>query len=232
MLAEALEAGWTPVAVYATAAVAAANAAVLAALNAPPLILSERAMARISDVETPSGIVAVLPLALDDLESLLATGDSALVLAGISDPGNAGTLVRSAEIFGIRSAVFARSGVDPHNGKVIRATMGAVFRTRLCVADSPEFVLAARRHGYTIVAATKDGAPLPGIRFPAKTLLVIGSERRGVTDWLTRWDVGVTIPQPGAGESLNAAVAGGIILYAFSQQIYGAGEEPRRREKP
>jgi TrmH family RNA methyltransferase len=232
MLAEALAAGRTPIAVYATAAAADANASVLGALSFPPCLVGERAMARISDVETPSGIVAVLPLALDDLESLLSTGDPALVLAGIADPGNAGTLVRSAEIFGIRSAVFARPAVDPHNGKVIRATMGAIFRIRLCSADPEDLLLAARQHGYAIVAATKDGARLPGFRFPSKTLLAIGNERRGVAASLPRWDFGVTIPQRGAGESLNAAVAGGIILYTFSQQYYGTSGEARTLEKP
>jgi len=97
--------------------------------------------------------------------------------------------------------------------------MGAVFRTRLCVANPDELLEAARRHGYHIVAAARTGIPLPEFRFPRRVLLAIGSERHGVGAWLPRWDTGVSIPQPGHGESLNAAVAGGIIFYTFSQQF-------------
>jgi TrmH family RNA methyltransferase len=218
MLREALEARRTPDAVYATQAAADAHAALLGPLADRLHVVPDRALARISDLETPPGLVATFPLALDDLETILSEGRPAIVLAGVADPGNAGTLVRSAEIFGLRSAIFARSGVEPHNPKVVRATMGAVFRTRLALADPDELVAGARRHGYEIVAASRDGVALPEFRFPERALLAVGNERHGVAAWLPRYDLGVAIPQPGGGESLNASVAGGIIFYAFSQQ--------------
>jgi TrmH family RNA methyltransferase len=219
LLGEALAAGRTPDAVYATEDALLTHRELLGPLDERTFVVPERALARASELETPPGTIAVLPLALEPLEALLASGQPAIVLAGISDPGNAGTLLRSAEIFGIGQAVFARSGVEPHNPKVVRATMGALFRMRLAVGGPDELVEQARAHSYEIVAAARNGVPLPEFRFPPRALIAIGNERHGVASWLPRWDTGVAIPQPGGGESLNASVAGGIIFYAFSQQF-------------
>jgi TrmH family RNA methyltransferase len=97
--------------------------------------------------------------------------------------------------------------------------MGAFFRMDLAEAEPHDVVAAARRHGFSIVAALRDGVPLPDFQFPRKALLAVGNERRGIADWLPAWDLGVSIPQRGPADSLNAAVAGGIIFYAFSQQF-------------
>jgi TrmH family RNA methyltransferase len=227
LLEEALRAGLVPQAVYATDAMLGALAP-YPALAALAFSVPERAMARLSDLETPPGIVAVLPLVTESLAALLERGEPALLLAGIADPGNAGTLLRSAEIFGMKAAIFGAGGVDAHAPKVVRATMGAIFRLRIASAGPQQLLEAARRHGYSLVAATRSGTPLADVTFPARTLLAIGNERRGVGSWLPSWDVGVAIPQSGGGESLNAAVAGSIILYAYSQ---GRSEPDETREK-
>jgi TrmH family RNA methyltransferase len=193
-------------------------------------IVPERAMARLSDLETPPGVLSVFSTALAGLDTLLAAGDAVVLLAGVSDPGNAGTLLRSAEIFGVTRAVFARDGVEPHNSKVVRATMGALFRMSLALAEPDELLAAAGRNGYTIVAAMREGIALPAFRFPSRPLIAIGNERRGVGGWLPRWDAAVSIPQQGNAESLNAAVAGGILLYAFSQRSEAIHERPKSPE--
>jgi TrmH family RNA methyltransferase len=181
-------------------------------------VVPDKAMARISDLETPPGILAVLPLRLESAAALL-DGGAVVALAGVSDPGNAGTLLRAAEIFGIAAAVFVGDAVEPHNPKAVRATMGAIFRMRIAIADGPSLTAAARAAGYDIVAAGREGEPLPGFAFADRTVIAVGNERHGVRDALPAWDRTVTIPQPGGGESLNAAVAGGIIFYAFSQRF-------------
>ncbi len=220
MFDEAIASGHEPRAVYVTERGLGALGDRTTLLGAQRLfVVDERSMARLSDVETPPGIIAVFPLELASLQDLLATGEPAIVLAGVADPGNAGTLLRSAEIFGIRHAVFAREAVEPHNPKVVRATMGAIFRMSIATVDASELIELAATHRYTIVAATHDGIALPVFTFPKRALLAIGNERHGVSGWLPRYDAGVTIPQPGGGESLNASIAGGIILYAFSQQM-------------
>jgi TrmH family RNA methyltransferase len=218
LLAEALAAERPVEAVYATESGAAALAGpVRDAVAGRTFLISDRAMARISDLETPPGILAVLPIELEPCGAVL-DGEPALLLAGVADPGNAGTLLRSAEIFGITRAVFAGDAVEPHNPKVVRATMGALFRMRVAAAGAAEIVAEARRAGYTVVAAAREGLPLPAFSFPERPLIAVGNERHGVAAVLPSWDQTVSIPQAGRGESLNAAVAGGIILYAFSQR--------------
>ncbi len=222
MLEEALDAGLEPLAIYATDRGLASLDALVAAgrfRNDRTFLIDGRAMAKVSDLETPPGLLAVLPLVETPLATLLAGGEPAVVLAGVADPGNAGTLLRSAEIFGITRAVFARDAVEPHNPKVVRATMGALFRMTIASADASDLLAAARANGYRIVAATRDGIALGAFRFPERALIAIGNERHGISAWLPTYDDGVTIPQTGRGESLNASVAGGIILYAFSQDV-------------
>ena len=175
-------------------------------------------MARLSELETPPGILAVFAQPATDLESLMRRGKALLLLAGVGDPGNAGTLLRTAEIFGLRGAVFTTDAVEPFNPKVTRATMGAIFRMELAVAGAGEVRDAAGRHGFTVVAAERGGTPLPEFVFPERSLIAIGHERHGFSTSLPGYDLAVGIPQEGAGESLNASVAGSIILYAFAQQ--------------
>lgn len=218
MLAEALAAGLAPQAVYATDA-CLESLADRARFEDVLFRVPERAMARLSDLESPPGILAVLPIALAGLEDLLERGRPVVALAGVADPGNAGTLLRSAEIFGFAGAIFAADAVEPHNPKVVRASMGAIFRLEVAVAEPAGLLEVAGRHGYMVIAASREGEPLPGFRFPARAVIAIGHERRGVAAWLPRHDRSVSIPQSGQGESLNAAIAGSIILYAFSQQV-------------
>jgi RNA methyltransferase, TrmH family len=219
MLSEALAAGIEPEAIYVTSAGVPTLPEPARAYSERLFEVPDRAMARISDLETPPGIVAVFPIVLTPLDVLLGAGRPGVALAGVADPGNAGTLMRSAEIFGLSGVIFLEAAVEPHNPKVVRASMGAIFRLDLAVAKAGDISAAAERHGYTLVAAAHEGEPLPSFRFPERSVIAIGHERRGVAEWLPRFDRAVAIPQRGGGESLNAAVAGGIIFYAFSQQV-------------
>ncbi len=218
MLAEAGAAGLIPEAVYATEKAASDFRAVVAPFDDRLFIVPDRAMARLSDLESPPGLVAVFPAVLHGVDELLAEGEPVAVLAGIADPGNAGTLLRTAEIFGIDRAIFAGDAVEPHNPKTVRATMGAIFRMHIGVVTASALVEAASRYRYRIVAAARDGQSLPTYRFPERALLAIGNERHGVSLVLPQCNETVAIPHAGRGESLNASVAGGIIFYAFSQQ--------------
>jgi TrmH family RNA methyltransferase len=219
LLAEALAAGRHVEELYLTEkGRARLGAALLRAHAARTFLVADRTMAKLSELDTPSGILAVMSSRREPLDDLL-DGAPALVLAGVADPGNAGTLLRSAEIFGITRAAFTPNAVEAYNPKVVRAAMGAHFRMRLAVASGPDIVRAARERGYGLVAAARGGRPLPEVRFPSRLLLAIGNERRGVSDSLPACDLQVAIPQPGGGESLNAAIAGSILMYVFSQQF-------------
>jgi RNA methyltransferase, TrmH family len=141
-----------------------------------------------------------------------------LLLAGIGDPGNAGTLVRSAEAFGAAGVLFGRGGVDPFAPKVVRAAMGSLFRLPVAGVSADDLLAAAAAAGRPIIAAGLDGEPLRGADLPPNPVLAVGNERHGVGAFLPRWDRAVRIEQAGATESLNAAVAGSILLYALSQK--------------
>ncbi|MBC5810171.1 MAG: RNA methyltransferase, partial [Candidatus Eremiobacteraeota bacterium] len=191
-------------------------------------IVPDRAAAKLSDLDSPPGIIAVVRRGLNDLATLLASGRPLALLAGINDPGNAGTLLRTAEFFGFGGAIFGSAGAEPHNPKVVRASMGAIFRLPIAAASPASLRQAAEAGSYTVVAAAGDGRPLDGFRFPERTILAVGNERRGLDGWVLQGDPRVAIPQKGRGESLNAAAAGSIIMYVLMQQSDRASDAARR----
>jgi TrmH family RNA methyltransferase len=180
-------------------------------------IVPDRVFARLSDLETPTGILAVFDLPERTAADVLARNGPVLLLAGVSDPGNAGTLVRSAEAFGAAGVLFGRDGADPFAPKVVRAAMGSLFRLPVAAVDADELLAAAAAAGRPVVATDVDGEDLAAAGIPANAVLAVGNERRGVRDWLPRWDRAVRVPQRTDTESLNAAVAGSIILYEASR---------------
>lgn len=219
LIAEAQRSGLAVRELYAVAAALAErrDLAELERTGTTIFILTERAFERVSDVETPTGLLAVVDLPSADPAAILARPGTVLLLAGVSDPGNAGTLVRSAEAFGAAGVLFGKGGADPYAPKVVRAAMGSIFRLPVATVEAAwllDAVAAARR---TIVAADIDGEELGKTALPAHALLAIGNERRGVREWLPRWDLALRIPQSGSAESLNAAVAGSVLLYEFSR---------------
>jgi len=143
-----------------------------------------------------------------------------LVLAGIQDPGNFGTILRSAEAFGATGVVALPGTVNPWNPKAVRASAGSVFRMPVLSLDLKECLRDLREGGMRILATTVHGAePADMINFSGPVALVIGSEAKGVPDEIARHaDASVTIPCPGPVESLNAAVATSVLLYEACRQ--------------
>jgi TrmH family RNA methyltransferase len=180
-------------------------------------VLPDRVFARLSDVETPTGVLCVFDLVARTAADVLAGTGPVLLLAAVNDPGNAGTLVRSAEAFGAAGVLFGRGGADPFAPKVVRAAMGSIFRLPVAQVEPEELLAAAAAAGRPVIATDLEGEDLDGAAIPANAVLAVGNERRGVRDWLPRWDRAVRIPQRSATESLNAAVAGSIVLYAASR---------------
>ena len=214
LLAEAQRSGQRPREIFASeAGLARFDAAAYETEGIPVHLVPERVLARLSDVETPSGLVAVFDLPDDDPAAVLARPGVVLLLAGVGDPGNAGTLVRSAEAFGAAGVLFGRGGADPYAPKVVRAAMGSIFRLPVATVDADEVLDLAAAAGRPLVATDREGEDLRQVGLPADAVLAVGNERRGVRDWLPRWDRAVRIPQTEATESLNAAVAGSIVLY-------------------
>lgn len=179
-------------------------------------IVEERTMSRISAVETPSGVLAVAPILFHGIADVLAEPGVVLALAGINDPGNAGTLLRSAEAFGVTRVIFGAGGVDPHLPKVVRAAMGALFRLRIATATPAQ--LAAATGGWQVTGLAARGEPLERVAWAKRALILVGSERRGLTGWDGLCERMACIPMGGSAESLNAGVAGSIALYEASKR--------------
>jgi RNA methyltransferase, TrmH family len=180
-------------------------------------ILEAGAAARISDVVAPSGILAVGPLRVETARQVFERRGTALILADAGDPANAGTLLRSADAFGCGSVIFGRLGVDPYNPKVVRGSMGAIFRLQLAVADPADVAEAAAMTGARLLGLDAAGSPLTEANLKAPIALVVGHERHGLARWRGLCEALVSIPIAARSESLSAAVAGSIALYEASR---------------
>ncbi len=221
LVAEARAAGLRFDALYATANGAARYAAEVAGCEAdgvPVYLLPEAALGRLSDLTTPPGLVGVVALPDAAPAAILARPGPVLVLAGIADPGNAGTLIRSAEAFGAAGVLAIRGGADPFAPKVVRGAMGSLFRLPVAVVTGADVVAGAAAAGRPLIAADLAGEPLGQTELPFDAVIAVGNERHGAGAFLPHWDRAVRIEQGGAAESLNAAVAGSIILYLVSRR--------------
>ena len=161
-------------------------------------------LAEVSSLAHPPRVVAVF--CRDDLPR--GTRSITLALWRIADPGNVGTLLRSADAFG--AAVTLSDGcADPTGPKALRASMGSIFRVPLSEFDEPV--------GRRIALVPRGGVPLPELQVDGDVVLVLGAEREGLpVEVLERCDERVSIPQPGGGDSLNVAMAGTLALYELA----------------
>jgi RNA methyltransferase, TrmH family len=218
LLDEALRSGIAVEELYVAETVLAGNPTVrdLDAAGTPVFVVDERTLRKLSDLETPTGLIAITRQRLSDLETILR-GKLTLVLADLNDPGNVGTLLRSAEAFGATGVVHGSLGVDPYHPKVVRGAMGAAFRVPLAVASAGAFAAAAKASGCMVVGLAARGSPLETVQPGEATALVVGHERRGLSSWMTQDIIFGSIAMREPVDSLNAAVAGSIGLYVLSK---------------
>jgi TrmH family RNA methyltransferase len=202
----------------------------------------DRVAARISTLETPADVVAVLPL--PERRSLSSLSESApgreagsllvVYVDGVQDPGNVGTLTRAAVAFGASALVTSPGSADPYGPKTVRASMGALFGLPVFPEVRLDEVLRELPAATVYGLAAHGGEPLDRAELARPALLAIGAERAGLSP-STLAHIGrlVTIPLSvapgGAVESLNAGVAGAIALYEFSRRPAGAPDDPPRR---
>jgi TrmH family RNA methyltransferase len=184
--------------------------------------LTEDVFASVVETQSPQGIAALLVPPVHSLEAVMRGTPLLLVAAGVQDPGNLGTLVRSAEAFGATGVVTTSGTVSAWNQKVLRASAGSVFRMPV-VGVTLEELAALKLRGVTLMAAvaedTRDVIAAHAAAFGGATAILIGNEGAGLSEeHLALADLFVTIPCPGRVESLNAAVAGSLLLYEASRQ--------------
>jgi RNA methyltransferase, TrmH family len=190
--------------------------------SAEILALPPEVFASAVSTESPQGIAALVVPPAFSLDQALAAETAPLVVvsAGLQDPGNLGTLIRSAEAFGATGFVLLPGTVSLYNQKTLRASAGSAFRLP-CVAAKPEELFAAlSARGITALAAVAaDGEPVTHCDLTMPSALILGNEGNGIPrEILSLVATRVTIPTPGPVESLNAAIAGSILLYEAARQ--------------
>jgi RNA methyltransferase, TrmH family len=189
------------------------------------LLLTEEVFGSVVETQSPQGVAALMVPPVFSVEDVVGAASSApliLVAVGLQDPGNLGTLVRSAEAFGAAGVLTTPGTVSAWNQKALRASVGSVFRVPVVAVNASELE-GLKRRGVRLVAAV--GAEDAGVvdasemDFTVGCAVMIGNEGNGLSaEWLEMCDARVTIPCPGAVESLNAAVAGSLLLYEASRQ--------------
>jgi TrmH family RNA methyltransferase len=187
--------------------------------------LAEEVFASVAETRATQGVAALLVPPVKRLEDVLVGTPLILIAAGLQDPGNLGTLVRSAEAFGAMGVLTTQGTVNAWNQKALRASAGSVFRVPV-VAVSDAELGSLKQHGVRLMAAVADQAGVVEAQnadFVGACAVMVGNEGAGLSEELLEMaDVQVTIPCPGQVESLNAAIAGSLLLYEASRQRAGA----------
>jgi len=190
------------------------------------LTLSDEVFGSVVETQSPQGVAGLLVPPVPVLEDVLGSAAKGLPLiliaAGVQDPGNLGTLVRSAEAFGATGVITTAGTVSAWNQKALRASAGSVFRVPVVSAGMDEIVGLKARGVRLMAAVGADGNGVQAaqaVDFVGGCAVMIGNEGAGLSaELLEIADVQVTIPCPGPVESLNAAIAGSLLLYEASRQ--------------
>jgi TrmH family RNA methyltransferase len=186
--------------------------------------ITPKELERISTLKTPNEVLAVVEIQDPDPETMNPEKDLILVLNGIRDPGNLGTILRTADWFGYRNVICSPDCVELYNPKVVQATMGSITRVRVFYRDLVS--LFKKQSGIPVYGALLDGENIYSRDLESKGYLVIGNESRGISSELIPFITHpVSIPSVNAldetkAESLNASIATAILCSEFRRQSY------------
>ncbi len=172
--------------------------------------VSEQELEKISLLTTPNQVVAIVQQ-FDTGNIITAKDQITLALDTVQDPGNLGTIIRIADWFGIKQIVCSLDSADIYNLKVVQSTMGSIARVKIIYTDLKEWL--GTQENISIYAASLQGDNIAGIKKINEGIIVIGNESKGISEEIMKLaTIRITIPAKGKAESLNAAVATGIIL--------------------
>ena len=180
------------------------------------IYVSNKVFGVLTDVVNPQGMLAVIEK--DNSEDKIKYNeDIIVVLDGIQDPGNLGTILRTVDSVGLSQIVLSKTSVDAYNPKVVRSTMGAIFRVKIIESENlVETLKNMKKHKFKIVATSLGGDENIYQMDYNKKVIVIGNESKGVSKAiLDVSDAKTKIPMLGKTESLNASIATGVILYEY-----------------
>lgn len=181
-------------------------------------IISNSVSEKLSDTKTPQGIFALCKIPENSLNSM---GRKRIILDSVSDPGNAGTIIRTAEAMGIDEVIFIGTCVDPYSPKVVRSTMGSIFRQNVILCpDRVAAINSVKNQGTTVYSSELDSTAqtIGNSSLKGNVAVVIGNESNGVSQEVSCiCDGKIYIPMKGNSESLNAAVAASIIMWEMAK---------------
>lgn len=188
----------------------------------PYEVVADNVFKQISDTVTPQGALAVVDMPEYDIKDILSDEKRSWVLLDdLRDPGNLGTIIRTSEGAGMSGVIMSRESVDLFNPKVVRSTMGAIFRVPFCYVDSlTDIIDQIRNSGYEVYATAMEGSEVYDcVDYTKGAAFIIGNEANGVSDEVfERASKRIRIPMEGKLESLNAAVSAAIIMYEIARQ--------------
>ena len=207
LLEEALRRGLEPRAVYCLDS----QAHRLPKLNCPCALVNQSVLEKLSDVPAPQGVVFTLPL---PEPGKTLSGSRFLALDSLRDPGNMGTILRTADAFGLDGVILLGDCVDVYSPKVVRSAMGSLFSTKLYAMTAQELRQQLDGLGIPLYAATLAADSLPVTRLDLKkSCVIIGNEAHGVSPETVACCTGSVIVPIQSAESLNAGVAAGILMW-------------------
>ena len=179
--------------------------------NKALMYVTEEVMKSLSSLETPPGIIAIVK----NVKERKLSYNRVLLLENIQDPGNLGTLIRTADAFGFKTIIVSPDTVDPYNPKVLRAAQGSHFHLNILTRQVSEAVMAFK--GLKIVTSLDDAVYIESFNKPDDDImLVLGNEGSGLReDTLNMMDINAKIDMVGDSESLNVAIAGAILMHHF-----------------
>ena len=185
------------------------------------LVLPDKLFAGMVDSEAPQGVAALVhykPNSVADVVKRASAGP-VVIVSGLQDPGNLGTIIRSAEAFGAAGLLLAEGSVSPFNPKVVRGTAGSIFRLPIAQAKTAQILEQLRAAGVRLLATSSHkGVPLPQANLALPLAVLVGGEGAGISkDLLSKADEVVAIPHSPQVESLNAGVAASIVLYEIAR---------------
>lgn len=179
--------------------------------------IKESELERISALSAPNKVLAVVHF--PSCKENIPGENNFLLLDEIKDPGNLGTIIRTADWFGIKTVYCSENSVELFNPKTVQSSMGSVFRVKCFYVSLAEKISELKKNGTKIVGACMDGKNAVEFSFPAKAALIMGSESHGISAKIEAFlDEKITIPGKGKAESLNVSVATGILLSLIAKE--------------
>lgn len=183
------------------------------------IYVTEKIFNSITQVTNPQGIMAIVEKS-DNNDNIDFTQDIIVILDDVQDPGNLGTILRTLDSIGINQVIVSNGTADSYNAKVVRSTMGAIFRINIIKSDNLiETIKIIKRHHFKLVVTSLQAEQSLYDTDFNKKIIVIGNEANGVSKEIQEMaDEKIKIPMLGRTESLNASVATGIVLYEYVRQ--------------